>query len=220
MLVPAWLRMVRLFTRYVVPTLIAAALFVELSGLSFALSRDPDTYNYLLAILFSLLTLAMIGLCGWIVFLWDIDRLFFRLERRIDAEVGVESADTDQSVSVLSRAREMVNNKVQEVRARATAVTEKAYWDDINAGGVLAFPQPNVAAAVNQIDASRSDLLAPLANYVSTALPLGAAPAGIVARMIFRYVAPDVKVRLYRRLVLRFLFQLAAVFVLTAFAFT
>ena len=34
----------------------------------------------------------MIGMCGWIVFLWDIDRLFFRLERKIDAQVGAESA--------------------------------------------------------------------------------------------------------------------------------
>jgi len=30
---------------------------------------------------FSLLTAIMIGICGWIVCLWDLDRLFFKLER-------------------------------------------------------------------------------------------------------------------------------------------
>jgi hypothetical protein len=50
-------------------------------------------------------------------------------------------------------------------------------------------------------------------------LPLGQAPAGIIARMIFRTVAPEVKVRLYRRLVLRFLAQLGALFVLASLCF-
>ena len=35
----------------------------------------------------------------------------------------------------------MLNNAEQTVRA-----IEKAYWDDINAGDVLAFPQPDIAA--------------------------------------------------------------------------
>jgi len=37
--------------------------------------------------------------------------------------------------------------------------------------------------------------------------------------MTFRYIAPEVKVRLYRRLVLRFLLQLGALFILTALWF-
>ena len=41
----------------------------------------------------------------------------------------------------------------------------------------------------------------------------------MVSRLIFRYVAPEVKVRLYRRLVLRFLSQLGALFALTAACF-
>ena len=113
----------------------------------------------------------------------------------------------------------MLNNKVQDVRARAVAVIEKAYWDDINAGGVLAFPQPNIAAAAEQIDQRRRDLLASLTDYVATALRLGNAPAAIISRMTFRYFAPEVKVRLYRRLVLRFLLQLGALFILTALCF-
>jgi len=35
-------------------------------------------------------------------------------------------APADEPVSLLSRAREMLNNKVQDVRARAVAVIEKA----------------------------------------------------------------------------------------------
>jgi hypothetical protein len=50
-------------------------------------------------------------------------------------------------------------------------------------------------------------------------LPLGATAASLAARMIFRYVAPEVKVRLYRRLVVRFLWQLGALFVLAALCF-
>ena len=96
---------------------------------------------------------------------------------------------------------------------------EKAYWEDINAGGVLAFPQPNIAAAVEQIDKSRRDLLAPLTELVARAIPLGNTSASIVSRVIFRFVAPDVKVRLYRRLVLRFLSQLGALFALTVLCF-
>jgi hypothetical protein len=214
-----WLQVTRALTQFVVPVLIAAALIVEMTGVTPGLSTLEVAYDYLIAIVFSLLTVVMIGVCGWIVFLWDIDRLFFRLERKIDAQVGAESAPADEPVSLLSRAREILNSKVQDVRARAVAVIEKAYWDDINAGGVLAFPQPNIAAAIEQIDQSRRDLLAPLTDYVATALPLGNAPAAIISRMVFRYVAPEVKVRLYRRLVLRFLLQVGALFILTALCF-
>ena len=54
---------------------------------------------------------------------------------------------------------------------------------------------------------------------METMLPLGATAASIAARMMFRYVAPEVKLRLYRRLVMRFLSQLGALFVLTALCF-
>ena len=113
----------------------------------------------------------------------------------------------------------MLNSAVKTVRGRSVALIEKAYWDDINAGGVLSFPQPDIAAAVEQIDKSRRDLLAPLTELVASAIPLGNLPARIVSRLIFRYVAHEVKVRLYRRLVLRFLAQLGALFALTAVCF-
>ena len=164
----------------------------------------------------------MIAICGWTVFLWDIDRLFFKLDNRIDAEIGkldTKSPDREQDGSLFARAREILNNAVQTVRARSIALIEKAYWDDINAGGVLSFPQPDIAAAVEQIDESRRDLLAPLTELVASAIPLGNLSASIVSRLIFRYVAPEVKVRLYRRLVLRFLSQLGALFALTAVCF-
>jgi hypothetical protein len=144
------------------------------------------------------------------------------LDGRIDAEIGElekKSSDPQQDGSLLGRAREMLNNAVQTVRGRSVALIEKAYWDDINAGGVLSFPQPDIAAAVEQIDKSRRDLLAPLTELVASAIPLGNLPAWIVSRLIFRYVAHEVKERLYRRLVLRFLSQLGALFALTAVCF-
>lgn len=210
-----WLQVTRVLTQYVAPTLVVAALAVELSGLSFR----SAAYDYLLAIVFSVLTIVMIGVCGWIVFLWDIDRLFFRLERKIDAQLPEQTASEEPDGSLLGRAKEMLNSKTQHIRAQAVGAIEKAYWEDINAGGVLAFPQPNIAAAVEQIDKSRRDLLAPLTELVVRAIPMGNAPASIVSRVIFRFVAPDVKLRLYRRLVLRFLSQLGALFALTVFCF-
>src|SRR4249920_948658 len=66
-----WLRLTRLMTQYVVPGLLAVAFLVEISG-----TRTAPAFDYLAAIVFSFLTLIMIGACGWIVFLWDIDRLF------------------------------------------------------------------------------------------------------------------------------------------------
>lgn len=210
-----WLQATRVLTQYVAPTLVVSALAVELSGLSFR----SVAYDYLLAIVFSVLTIVMIGVCGWVVFLWDIDRLFFRLERKIDAQLPEQTASEEPDGSLLGRAKEMLNNKTQHIRAQAVGAIEKAYWEDINAGGVLAFPQPNIAAAVEQIDKSRRDLLAPLTELVVRAIPMGNAPASIVSRVIFRFVAPDVKLRLYRRLVLRFLSQLGALFALTVFCF-
>jgi hypothetical protein len=50
----------------------------------------------------------------------------------------------------------MLSNRLASFSVNAACT----YWDDINAGGVLAFPQPNIAAAVKQIDQSRRDLLA------------------------------------------------------------
>src|SRR5436190_1305485 len=192
-----WLQVTRVLTQYVAPTLVVLALAVELSGLSFR----TVAYDYLLAIVFSVLTIVMIGVCGWVVFLWDIDRLFFRLERKIDAQLPEQTASEEPDGSLLGRAKEMLNNKTQHIRAQAVGAIEKAYWEDINAGGVLAFPQPNIAAAVEQIDKSRRDLLAPLTELVVRAIPMGNAPASIVSRVIFRFVAPDVKLRLYRPLV-------------------
>jgi hypothetical protein len=210
-----WLQVTRVFTQYVAPGLVVLALTIELSGLSIR----STAYGYLLAIVFSVLTILMIGVCGWIVFLWDIDRLFFTLERKIDAQLPEQTASEEPDGSLLGRAKEMLNSKTQHLRVQAVGAIEKAYWEDINAGGVLAFPQPNIAAAVEQIDKSRRDLLAPLTELVVRAIPMGNAPASIVSRVIFRFVAPDVKLRLYRRLVLRFLSQLGALFALTVFCF-
>ena len=217
-----WLRAIRHLTQYVVPGLILAAVIIELAGQTFTSPLLASAYDYLLAIIFSLLTILMIGICGWTVFLWDIDRLFFKLEGKIDSEltdVPTNIGQKEPDESLLGRTREMLNNKVRHIRAEAVAAIEKAYWDDINAGGVLAFPQPNIAAAVEHIDERRRDLLKPLTALVARILPLGSAPASIVARVLFRYVAPEVKVRLYRRLVLRFLAQLGALFVLAALCF-
>jgi hypothetical protein len=211
-----WLRLIRLLTQYIAPGLVAVALAGELLG-----GRNV-AYSYLLAGIFTTLTVTMIAICGWTVFLWDIDRLFFKLENKIDAEAGElepKSPDKEQDGSLLGRTRDMVSNAVQNVRTKSIALIEKAYWDDINAGGVLAFPQPDIAAAVEQIDRHRRDLLVPLTELVASAVPLGSLPAAMVSRLIFRYVAPEVKVRLYRRLVLRFLSQLGALFALTAACF-
>ena len=220
-----WLRLIRLLTQYIAPGLVAVVMLAELLSASLtepSLSGSNGIYNYLLVAVFTVLTATMIAICGWTVFLWDIDRLFFKLENKIDAEIGeldTKYPDREQDGSLLGRAREMLNNAVQTVRIKSVALIEKAYWDDINAGGVLAFPQPDIAAAVEQIDKSRRDLLAPLTELVASAIPLGNLPASFVSRLIFRYVAPEVKVRLYRRLVLRFLSQLGALFALTAVCF-
>jgi hypothetical protein len=205
-----WLHLTRVMTQYVVPGLLAAAFLVEIAG-----TRTFPAYDYLVAVVFSLLTLIMIGACGWIVFLWDIDRLFFSLERKIDTQTVSEGADG----SLLGRVRDMVSSKVQHLRAEVVRSIEKAYWEDINAGGVLAFPQPDIARAIEQIDEGRRDLLAPLTELVARTLPVGNSPAALVSRVLFRYLASEVKLRLYRRLILRFLAQLSALFVLAALCF-
>src|SRR5204862_4175126 len=102
----------------------------------------------------------------------------------------------------------MLASKVEHLRAEAVRSIEKAYWEDINAGGVLAFPQPNITRAIEHIDENRRDLLAPLSELVARTVPVGNAPAALVSRVLFRYLAPEVKLRLYRRLILRFLSQL------------
>jgi hypothetical protein len=198
-------------TQYVVPGLLAFAFLVEVAGM-----RPVPAYDYLIAIVFSLLTLMMIGACGWIVFLWDIDRLFFSLERKIDTQT-VSEVEADGSL--LGRARDMLSSKVQHLRAEAVRSIEKAYWEDINAGGVLAFPQPDIARAIEHINEGRRDLLGPLTELVARTVPVGNFPSALVSRVLFRYLAPEVKLRLYRRLILRFLAQLSALFVLAALCF-
>jgi hypothetical protein len=215
-----WPRITRLFARYAVPGLIVLGFITEF----YRPPSNPNTlvgaYNFGITILFSLLTVSLIGMCGWVVFLWDIDRLFYRLERKIDAQTtGADEGREEPDGSILGRARELINERVMRIRMHAVTTIEKAYWQGINEGGVLAFPRPDISAAIEHIDDSRRDLLAPLTDYVAGMLPLGQVPAGIIARMIFRTIAPEVKVRLYRRLVLRFLAQLGALFVLAALCF-
>src|SRR5271165_6268409 len=85
-----WLRLIRLLTQYVVPGLAAVAAVVEIMGWLFGLPPFlSGTYNHVLLIVFSLLTAIMIGFCGWIICLWDLDRLFFRLESQIDSQIAV-----------------------------------------------------------------------------------------------------------------------------------
>jgi hypothetical protein len=49
-------------------------------------------------------------------------------------------------------------------------------------------------------------------NCIAYGPPLGSISAPTVSRLIFMYFAPEIKVRLYRRLLLRFLSQLGALF--------
>src|SRR5260370_12067858 len=164
----------------------------------------------------------MIGICGWIVCLWDLDRLFFKLESKIDSQIaalGSKAYESGNDGTLLGRDRELLNKVMKSSRAMAVRAIEKSYWIDINAGGALASPKPDMAAAVDQIEKSRGDLLAPLTEIVSRTIPLGSISGPIVSRLIFMYFAPEIKMRLYRRLLLRFLSQLGALFVLTAICF-
>src|SRR3981081_865223 len=170
-----WLRLTRVTTQYVVPALVAIALIGEIGGMASAGPRSAGAYAYLIAILFSVLTLLMIGVCGWIVFLGYIYRLFCRLECKIDTQASADAGEPDGSL--LGRVREMLSNKVKHLRAEAISTIEKAYWEDINAGGVLAFPQPDIARAIERIDESRRDLLSPLSELVARTVPIGGTPA-------------------------------------------
>jgi hypothetical protein len=208
-----WLRLIRMLAQYIAPGLVVFALLAELTA-----AGTSGAFNVTLLAAFGLLTVVMIGLCGWTVFLWDIDRLFFRLESRIDSQLG-ETATKVDDASLLGKARDLVGNAVSDVRSKSVALIEKAYWDDINAGGVLSFPQPDIAAAIDHIDRPRRDLLAPLTEYLAGSIPLGNLSAPILSRVMFRYLAAEVKVRLYRRLIVRFLEQLGALFTLTALCF-
>lgn len=209
-----WLRLVRMLAQYVAPGLVIVALIGEAAGGP----NSSAALNVVTAVVFGVLTVVMIGICGWTVFLWDIDRLFFRLESKIDAQMSEPPPKAEgQNGSLLDRARELVGNAVGNMRSTAVALVEKSYWEDINAGGVLSFPQPDIAAAIEHIDKPRRDLLAPLADYVATRL--GNLSGSILARVIFRYIAPEVKLQLYRRLIVRFLQQLGALFALTAVCF-
>ena len=220
-----WLRLIRCLTQYVAPGLAAAVVVAEIVGWLFGppvSASVTQTYHTLVLIVFSLLTAIMIGICGWIVCLWDLDRLFFKLESKIDSQIAavkLKSGEYGNDGTLLGRARELLNKLMKGSRAMAVSAIEKSYWIDINAGGALAFPKPNIAAAVDQIEKSRRDLLAPLTQIVSRTIPLGSLSAPIVSRLIFMYFAPEIKVRLYRRLLLRFLSQLGALFVLTAICF-
>jgi len=221
-----WLRFIRFLTLYVAPGLAAVAVVAEIIGWRLGAPVSPSithTYYYLVLIVFSLLTGILIGTCGWIVCLWDLDRLFFKLETKIDSQIAVldsKSGESGNDGTLLRRARDLLLNKVMKGRrAMAVSALEKCYWTDINAGGALAFPSPNITAAVDQIERSHRDLLAPLTEIVSHSVPLGSVSAPIVSRLIFTYFAPEIKVRLYRRLLLRFLSQLGALFVLNAVCF-
>jgi hypothetical protein len=219
-----WLRLIRFLTQCVAPGLAAIVVVAEILGWLFGApvsSPVTHTYHFLLLIVFSLLTAIMIGICCWIVCLWDLDRLFFKLEGKIDSQIAaMESGESGNDGTLFGRARQLLLNKViKGSRATAVRAIEKSYWTDINAGGALAFPKPNISAAVDQIEKSRRDLLAPLTEIISRTVPLGSFSAPIVSRLIFKCIAPEIKVRLYRRLLLRFLSQLGALFVLTAICF-
>jgi hypothetical protein len=221
-----WLRFTRILTLYVAPSLAAIAVVVEIIGWRFGVRASPfitHTYYYLLLIVFALLTAILIGICGWIVWLWDLDRLFFKLESKIDSQIAILESKSDENGSggsLLGRAKELLLSKVLNGgKAKAVRAIVRSYWTEINAGGALLFPKPNITAAVDQIEKSHRDLIAPLNEIVSQSIPLGGISAPIVSRFIFMYFAPDVKVRLYRRLLARFLSQLSALFVLTAICF-
>jgi hypothetical protein len=86
-----WLRLIRCLTQYVAPGLVAVVVVAEIIGWLFGAPVSASvthTYHYLLLIVFSLLTAIMIGICGWIVCLWDLDRLFFKLESKIDSQIA------------------------------------------------------------------------------------------------------------------------------------
>src|SRR5258708_14377495 len=163
-----WLRLIRFLTQYVAPGLAAVVVVAEILGWLLATPVSPSvtrTYHYLLLIVFSLLTAIMIGICSWIVCLWDLDRLFFKLESKIDSQIAAlksKSGENGNDGTLLGRARELLNKAMEGSRAMAVSAIEKAYWIDINAGGALAFPQPTLTPALDHIQKSLRDLLAAL----------------------------------------------------------
>src|SRR5262249_47379606 len=93
-----WLRLIRGLTLYIVPGLVAVAVVVEIMGWLVGAPLFPSIrYNYVLLTVFSLLTAIMMGLCGWIVCLWDLDRLFFKLESQIDSQIGALESKSAES---------------------------------------------------------------------------------------------------------------------------
>src|SRR5258707_3325590 len=140
-----WLRLIRCLTQYVAPGLAAVVVVAEITGWLLGAPASPSvTYPYhcLLLIVFSLLTAIMVGICGWIVCLWDLDRLFFKLESKIDSQlVAVESQSGEggNDGTLLSRAREMLHKGMKRSRDMAVSAISKAYLIDINAGRALAF---------------------------------------------------------------------------------
>jgi len=83
-----WSRVIRLSAQYAVPGLIALGIIAEFSRALSSPITLAGMHNIGIAVLFSVLTVTLIGMCGWVVFLWDIDRLFYRLERRADRCCG------------------------------------------------------------------------------------------------------------------------------------
>jgi len=145
-----WLRLIRFLTQYVAPGLAAVVVVAEVVGWLWGAPVSPSvthTYHSLLLIVFSLLTAILIGICGWIVCLWDLDRLFFQLENKLDSQFAALRSKADESGNdgtLLGRARELLNKVMKSSRAMAVSAIEKSYWIDINAGGALAFPKPNI----------------------------------------------------------------------------
>jgi hypothetical protein len=141
-----WVRLIRFLTQYVVPALAAAVVIAEITGWLLGAPVSPSvayTYHCILLIMFSLLTVFMIGTCGWVVCLWDLDRLFFKLEDKIDSQIAAldsKPGDNGNDGTLLGRARELLNKAMKGSRAMAVSTVEKSYWIDINAGGALAFP--------------------------------------------------------------------------------
>src|SRR5260370_6748012 len=173
-----WLRLIRFLTQYVAPGLAAVVVVAEILGWLLATPVSPSvtrTYHYLLLIVFSLLTAIMIGICSWIVCLWDLDRLFFKLESKIDSQIAAlesKSGESGNDGTLLGRARELLNKVMKGSRAVAVSAIEKSYWIDINAGGAVAVPKPNITAAVEQVGKRRPGLACPRPqNVVGTVAP-------------------------------------------------
>src|SRR5947208_15511117 len=96
----ALLRVVRSLTQYVLPGLITVVIGIEVAGSPSnlgPLSSVAYAYYSVVLVLFCLLTAIMIAICGWIVFLWDLDRLFFKLEGKIDAHLVASPAQSGEA---------------------------------------------------------------------------------------------------------------------------